>query len=107
MSVKRGRTAIPSSSQKAPVVAAGSAKVMKIGAAAEPSRPDFMPVASPANFGEPGGVKIGEFLKRCHYCKKRIAENEEVFMYGDFCGFCSTECRDHQITRDQSAMKKP
>ncbi|GFP92321.1 hypothetical protein PHJA_001376200 [Phtheirospermum japonicum] len=55
---------------------------MKIGAAAEPSRPDFTAVASPANYGESGDVKFGGFLERCHYCKKRIAQNEEVFMYG-------------------------
>ncbi|GMH02404.1 hypothetical protein Nepgr_004243 [Nepenthes gracilis] len=30
--------------------------------------------------GEEGG-KIGNFLEKCYYCKKKIEEDSEVFMY--------------------------
>ncbi|CAI9107796.1 OLC1v1007242C1 [Oldenlandia corymbosa var. corymbosa] len=65
-------------------------------------------VNAPAEFvTAPGkGVGIppymGEFWRNCHYCKKFIRDNEEVFMYRDFCGFCSTVCRDIQISIDNN-----
>ncbi|KAL3531319.1 hypothetical protein ACH5RR_010641 [Cinchona calisaya] len=51
-------------------------------------------------------VKFGEFLQSCHYCKKNLPEGVEIFMYRDFCGFCSIACRDVQIAIDQLAEKK-
>lgn len=65
----------------APAPSVGAAKVMKIDAAAEPSRPKFLTVASPVSVGESDRLGIGGFLERCYYCMKRIAKNSEVFMY--------------------------
>ncbi|KAK6141375.1 hypothetical protein DH2020_024866 [Rehmannia glutinosa] len=112
MPMKRSRTGCSSSCVERPIATAAAAslcsvKVMRTDAAAEASRPKFMTVASPVSVGESEKVKIGGFLERCHYCKKRIAQNSEVFMYSDLCAFCSAECRDCQITLDQSAKKKP
>ncbi|CAL5353777.1 unnamed protein product [Camellia sinensis] len=43
---------------------------------------------------------IGEFLDKCYYCKKKIGENAEVFMYSYLRAFCTAECRDRQIAMD-------
>ncbi|KAL6500504.1 hypothetical protein OROHE_025870 [Orobanche hederae] len=110
MSVKRSRAASSSSCVETAVpsaAAAGPVKVMEIDAAVEPTPPYFMTVASPVQVWDSEKMKIGGFLERCHYCKKRIAQNSEVFMYRDLCAFCSAECRDTQIALDQLAKKKP
>ncbi|KAL5704862.1 hypothetical protein ACHQM5_023231 [Ranunculus cassubicifolius] len=41
--------------------------------------------------------EVGDFLKACYGCRKRIGEKDEVFMYNDLGAFCSNECRDKQI----------
>ncbi|KAI3449665.1 hypothetical protein Pfo_006330 [Paulownia fortunei] len=112
MPVKRSRAGSSSSYLETPVSTSAAAsvspvKVLKTDAAAEPSRPKILTVASPLNVGESDQPKIGGFLERCHYCKKRIAQNSEVFMYSNLCAFCSSECRDFQITLDQSATEEP
>ncbi|GER24852.1 hypothetical protein STAS_00388 [Striga asiatica] len=117
MPVKRSRAGNPSSCVDAtvPVAAAGggaSVKAMKIDGASPPSRPpppppSFRTGASLVRPGEPENARIGGFLERCHYCKKRIPQNSEVYMYRDLCAFCSTECRDSQIELDISTEKKP
>ncbi|KAL8055060.1 hypothetical protein ABFX02_04G032200 [Erythranthe guttata] len=112
MPLKRNRPGNSSSCLELPLQTAAAAaapvskaKVMKIDAAAEPSRSRFLTIASPENVGESDRPVSGGFLERCHYCKKRIAHNSEVFMYSNLCAFCSSECRDFQIKLDQSAKK--
>ncbi|KAL3616859.1 hypothetical protein CASFOL_039253 [Castilleja foliolosa] len=39
---------------------------------------------SPVKFAEIGDFKIESFVERCYYCKKRIAQNKEVFMYVEY-----------------------
>ncbi|CAA0828086.1 Protein of unknown function (DUF581 [Striga hermonthica] len=114
MPVKRSRAVNPSSCVDATVAfAAGggaSAKAMKIDGASPPPptpTPSFTTGASPVRSGEPENARIGGFLERCHYCRKRIPQNSEVYMYRDLCAFCSTECRDSQIELDILTEKKP
>ncbi|PIN19475.1 hypothetical protein CDL12_07846 [Handroanthus impetiginosus] len=112
MTVKRSRAGSSSSYNETPSSTPTASfispeKVMKTDGVAESSRPKLLAVASPENVAESDQLKIGGFLERCHYCKKRIAQNSEVFMYSNLCAFCSAECRDSQIALDQSAKKKP
>ncbi|KAK4407159.1 hypothetical protein Sango_0296900 [Sesamum angolense] len=111
MPVKRSRVGSSTSHLETPLPTAAStvspAKVMRTDATAEPSRPKILAVASSVDIGQSNQLEIGGFLERCHYCKKRIAQNSEVFMYSNLCAFCSAECRDFQISLDQSAEQWP
>ncbi|GER30684.1 hypothetical protein STAS_06642 [Striga asiatica] len=45
--------------------------------------------------------KRGEdFLDTCEWCKKKIGEDKDRYMYGSFQVFCSIECRDRQVAVD-------
>ena len=50
------------------------------------SRPNILTVASPetdkGKFEESFEGLIGGFLQKCYFCKKKICEDAEVFMYG-------------------------
>ncbi|KAI3460901.1 hypothetical protein Pfo_017564 [Paulownia fortunei] len=112
MPVNRGRSGSSSSrlaTQVATnaVAAVNPTTVMKAEAAGEPSRSKILTIANPVSVAESDHLKIGEFLERCHYCKKRIAQNSEVFMYSNLCAFCSAECRDLQIALDHLAKEHP
>ncbi|XP_047335327.1 FCS-Like Zinc finger 17-like [Impatiens glandulifera] len=50
-------------------------------------------------------VPIHGFLDSCHFCKKKLLQNDEVFMYSTFLAFCSSECRDGQILVDNQRNK--
>ncbi|XP_027185129.1 FCS-Like Zinc finger 6-like [Coffea eugenioides] len=50
--------------------------------------------------------KLGHFLDNCHYCKKHMPVGVEVYMYRDFCGFCSIGCREIQMSLDKLAKKQ-
>ncbi|KAH6796589.1 hypothetical protein C2S52_021143 [Perilla frutescens var. hirtella] len=71
-------------------------------AGGEPSRSKLLTAGYP--LGESDRLKLGGFLEVCHFCAKRIANNSDVYMYGDLRAFCSAECRNHQIARDKSAV---
>lgn len=68
--------------------ASDSAKILKPSelVADHQSRPKILTVASPetekGKFDESFEGPIGGFLQNCYYCKKKIHENAEVFMYG-------------------------
>ncbi|KAI5680235.1 hypothetical protein M9H77_01462 [Catharanthus roseus] len=51
--------------------------------------------------------KLGNFLEKCQYCQKKIPDGVEVFMYKDFSAFCSSGCRDIQISLDKLAERQP
>lgn len=53
----------------------------------------------PARESISGG--LGDFLKYCYFCSKTIKQGEDVFMYRDYCAFCSEKCRDYQIELDK------
>ncbi|CAL5432985.1 unnamed protein product [Camellia sinensis] len=72
------------------------------------SRPRILTLSSPVQ--ESGGVAcktepIEGFLQKCYYCKKKIRENAEVFMYSYLRAFCTVECRDQQIAMDHETEK--
>ncbi|XP_027086401.1 uncharacterized protein [Coffea arabica] len=50
--------------------------------------------------------RLGHFLDNCHYCKKHMPVGVEVYMYRDFCGFCSIRCREIQMSLDKLAKKQ-
>ncbi|XP_075477970.1 FCS-Like Zinc finger 16-like [Primulina tabacum] len=84
----------------------GKAKVFLADDATEASRRNILTFASPESFSEPDRITVGGFLEQCHYCKKGMDQNSEVFMYGDLCAFCSDECREFQIAHDLLAEKQ-
>lgn len=55
------------------------------GAGGDPSRSKLLTAGYPV--GESDSARLGGFLKQCSYCRKQIAINSDVFMYG--CGFNS------------------
>ncbi|KAK4441652.1 hypothetical protein Salat_0500100 [Sesamum alatum] len=123
MPVKRSRAGSPSShlfKHVATSVDAGvnPRAVIKADVSGVSSQSKILNLAYPLSVVDSDRVKIGGFLERCHYCKKRIAQNSEVFMYrvltlgctiscSDLCAFCSAECRDLQIALDLSAKEQP
>ncbi|OIT02728.1 hypothetical protein A4A49_12095 [Nicotiana attenuata] len=46
------------------------------------------------------------FLDACFLCKKRLADNCDIFMYRGDTPFCSEECRQQQIEMDEAKEKK-
>ncbi|XP_073290720.1 FCS-Like Zinc finger 1-like [Primulina huaijiensis] len=107
MSVKRSRIgsfSIPVSMASASYD--GKAKVFVADDATEASCRNIWTVASPESVSKPDRITVGGFLEQCHYCKKRMDQNSEVFMYGDLCAFCSDECREFQIGHDLLAEKQ-
>ncbi|KAL0437455.1 UNVERIFIED_CONTAM: hypothetical protein Sradi_0453400 [Sesamum radiatum] len=107
MPVKRSRAVSPSSHVFKQAATSVDAGVNATAASGVSSQAKILNIAYPLSVGDSDRVKIGGFLERCHYCKKRIARNSEVFMYSDLCAFCSAECRDLQIALDLSAKKQP
>ncbi|XP_030545906.1 FCS-Like Zinc finger 6 [Rhodamnia argentea] len=70
-----------------------------------PPRTGILTLSSPA--GEDWSQeRIGNFLERCFYCKKRIRESDEVFMYGHLRAFCTTDCREKQVAMDKLREKR-
>ncbi|KAF8117159.1 hypothetical protein N665_0012s0163 [Sinapis alba] len=46
------------------------------------------------------------FLDSCFLCKKPLGDNRDIFMYRGDIPFCSEECRQEQIERDEAREKK-
>ncbi|CAF2130178.1 hypothetical protein IGI04_012796 [Brassica rapa subsp. trilocularis] len=53
-----------------------------------------------------GQQSVPHFLDSCFLCKKRLGHNKDIFMYRGDTPFCSEECREEQIKRDESKEKK-
>ncbi|KAL2348224.1 hypothetical protein Fmac_002224 [Flemingia macrophylla] len=45
------------------------------------------------------------FLDSCFRCKKPLGDNRDIFMYRGDTPFCSEECRQEQIERDEAKEK--
>ncbi|CAN8245769.1 unnamed protein product [Cochlearia groenlandica] len=45
------------------------------------------------------------FLDSCFLCKKPLGDNRDIFMYRGDTPFCSEECRQEQIERDEAKEK--
>ncbi|KAK4338163.1 hypothetical protein RND71_042650 [Anisodus tanguticus] len=46
------------------------------------------------------------FLDACYLCKKRIGDNCDIFMYRGGTPFCTEECRQQQIEKDEAKERK-
>ncbi|XP_010481379.1 PREDICTED: uncharacterized protein LOC104760190 [Camelina sativa] len=46
------------------------------------------------------------FLDACFLCKKPLGDNRDIYMYRGDTPFCSEECRQEQIERDEAKEKK-
>ncbi|KAL8513640.1 hypothetical protein ACS0TY_012940 [Phlomoides rotata] len=68
--------------------------------AEEPSLFKIVNIEYPISSGEPNHRKIGGFLEICYYCKQRLSSTKETYMYGNFRGFCSIECRENQMEEE-------
>ncbi|KAG2244928.1 hypothetical protein Bca52824_093198 [Brassica carinata] len=55
-------------------------------------------------FGQQSSVP--HFLDSCFLCNKRLGHNKDIFMYRGDTPFCSEECREEQIKRDESKRRK-
>ncbi|CAH8381125.1 unnamed protein product [Eruca vesicaria subsp. sativa] len=53
-----------------------------------------------------GQQSAPHFLDSCFLCKKRLGNNKDIFMYRGDTPFCSEECREEQINRDEAKEKK-
>ncbi|KAA8550837.1 hypothetical protein F0562_002521 [Nyssa sinensis] len=86
-----------------------SPKVLKSSVAekSDKSRPRILTLSSPVQDSTDVSDKelIGGFLEKCYYCKKKIREDNEVFMYSYLRAFCTAECRDMQIAMDNAVEK--
>ncbi|XP_061359093.1 FCS-Like Zinc finger 2-like [Gastrolobium bilobum] len=45
------------------------------------------------------------FLEACFLCKKPLGDNRDIFMYRGDTPFCSEECREEQIEKDEAKEK--
>ncbi|KAA8543270.1 hypothetical protein F0562_021234 [Nyssa sinensis] len=103
----RERPAAPTSSA-ATRPPSNSVKVLKSSVAeqSDESRRRILTLSSPVQESVDVADKepIGGFLEKCYYCKKKIRDNDEIFMYS-LRAFCTAECRGRQISMDD-AMKK-
>jgi hypothetical protein len=52
------------------------------------------------------GQPLAHFLDSCSLCKKRLGDNRDIYMYRGDTPFCSEECREEQIKRDEANEKK-
>ncbi|KAK9280786.1 hypothetical protein L1049_003675 [Liquidambar formosana] len=99
------RTAPASAASKPP---SSSAKIWKPSKAeVEQSRPRILTLSSPVQETDKERLDVSTegFLEKCFYCKKKISENDEVFMYSYLRAFCTSECRDEQIAMDREVKK--
>ncbi|XP_013618876.1 PREDICTED: uncharacterized protein LOC106325366 [Brassica oleracea var. oleracea] len=46
------------------------------------------------------------FLDSCFLCQKPLGDNRDIYMYRGDVPFCSEECRQEQIERDEAKEKK-
>ncbi|CAK9151103.1 unnamed protein product [Ilex paraguariensis] len=101
------RTAPPSASVKPPN---NPNKVLKTSVVekVDQSRPKILTLSSPVqeSVDQTDTEMVGGFLKNCYYCKKKILEDAEVFMYGYLRAFCTAECRDMQIALEKAAEEQ-
>ncbi|XP_020093526.1 uncharacterized protein LOC109713752 [Ananas comosus] len=52
-----------------------------------------------------GADEAHHFLDACFLCKKPLAGNHDIFMYRGDTPFCSEECRQVQIEKDEAQEK--
>ncbi|XP_031478031.1 FCS-Like Zinc finger 8-like [Nymphaea colorata] len=60
---------------------------------------------SPAFNSRRAAFPLDDFLSFCHFCKKKLGEKDDIFMYRGEKAFCSSECRDQEILFDERMEK--
>ncbi|KAF3796077.1 hypothetical protein EJ110_NYTH03974 [Nymphaea thermarum] len=54
---------------------------------------------------DPQWKGLGGFLERCFLCKRRLQPSHDIYMYRDFRAFCSIDCRQAVIEKEEKASK--
>ncbi|KAL2503800.1 Protein of unknown function (DUF581) [Abeliophyllum distichum] len=50
-------------------------------------------------------VETAHFLRACSLCKRRLIPGRDIYMYRGDSAFCSSECRQRQMTQDERKEK--
>ncbi|CAA2995326.1 Hypothetical predicted protein [Olea europaea subsp. europaea] len=50
-------------------------------------------------------VETADFLRACSLCKRRLVPGRDIYMYRGDSAFCSSECRQQQMTQDERKEK--
>ncbi|KAJ6801799.1 uncharacterized protein M6B38_196160 [Iris pallida] len=50
-------------------------------------------------------IEIAPFLKSCGLCSRRLRAGKDIYMYRGEIAFCSLECREQQIKKDELVEK--
>ncbi|KAK4428496.1 FCS-Like Zinc finger 6 [Sesamum alatum] len=50
-------------------------------------------------------VGTAHFLRVCSLCKRRLIPGRDIYMYRGDSAFCSSECRQQQMTQDERKEK--
>ncbi|KAL1547030.1 FCS-Like Zinc finger 5-like isoform X2 [Salvia divinorum] len=64
------------------------------------------PPSTPHFSGASDFVETANFLRDCFLCKRRLISGQDIYMYRGDTAFCSPECRQHQMTKDEWREKK-
>ncbi|XP_020586705.1 uncharacterized protein LOC110028964 [Phalaenopsis equestris] len=56
--------------------------------------------------GDPSVAEAAPFLTACGLCKRSLGPGFDTFMYRGEVAFCSSECREKQITIDEKKGRK-
>ncbi|GLJ50043.1 hypothetical protein SUGI_1064380 [Cryptomeria japonica] len=65
----------------------------------------FRPSISMAPFAHFFVPQPDYFLQSCSLCKRHLNPGRDIYMYKGDAAFCSTECRDEQIIKDERMEK--
>ncbi|KAL8030315.1 hypothetical protein ABFX02_14G278900 [Erythranthe guttata] len=61
--------------------------------------------ASPRGQRRNSAETTGNFLRVCSLCKRRLIPGRDIFMYRGDSAFCSQECRQQQMNKDERKDK--
>ncbi|CAI9763899.1 unnamed protein product [Fraxinus pennsylvanica] len=50
-------------------------------------------------------IETAHFLRACSLCKHRLIPGRDIYMYRGDSAFCSSECRQQQMTQDERKEK--
>nr|GLL26089.1 uncharacterized protein LOC109177822 [Ipomoea trifida] len=67
-----------------------------------------MAMVSPRYYGgrtTSGDIETPSFLTSCSLCNRRLAPCRDIFMYRGDTAFCSEECREQKMKRDERKEK--
>lgn len=61
---------------------------------------------SPARLGDIiPAYPDSDFLSSCHFCRKKL-NGKDIYMYRGEKGFCSTECRNREIAKEEEKQRE-